>query len=67
MKISKKRLRMVEEAISEAFNQICTEHINQKEIEHSPETWSDDTREKFDMLNEMHCLSTKLVKEALTK
>jgi hypothetical protein len=67
MKISKKRLKMVEAAISNAFDQICQEHINQEEIQYSPETWSDDTREKFDMLNEMLCLSKELVEEALTK
>lgn len=67
MRISKKRRKMIIDAISQAFEETILEHFNKRDMDDRPENWADDIRERFDALSEMQHRSQQLVNETLDK
>jgi len=52
VRISKKNKRRIFDSLDSSLNEILSEYFDKDEIEHPPDTWFEETREKFDLLNE---------------
>ena len=64
MRISKKKLKAVERAISDSFDETVAEHICESEFH--PSGWSEYSVELFEQLHDMMTACTKKVINVLT-
>lgn len=67
MNISKKRKKMIFDAIDDAFNETIEETFTEGEMKNAPDQWDEWTTKQFDTLSEMQSKACKKIKEIFDK